>query len=437
MSRFHRVSTRPAAVRVLVLMAMPVLVVGTAVATTMRSAAAAPTPVLGCGDVVTTSVILMASIGPCNGDGLILAGSGITLNLGGFSITGKHNGPQTTAGVFVNSQSNDIVEDGTVTGFDAGVAVLGGGYNTITGINAHDNINLQIKTGNVNNGCNLGDGITTDNSVGNLITGNTVVHNGPFSGISLVDASTNNTVSNNFVEHNNVINLRPNGMPGVCGAPFSRPVQDIGIRVEGPGASGNTVTGNTVIDSAIGGITIHGYVYCPPTPTGCGPSQPQNTGNMIENNYVSLTGQATYTQDPLADGIGVLRQGPAAIVGVSQGNTIENNRIFTSYRNGIFLGNPECGSITFSNGTTIPSQCQPGPYTGTIVSGNTIQSSLFDGVSVAGGSINNSISGNTATQDQYDGYDANTNCTGTVGAISGSNSWSGDTFSIVNQPCVM
>ena len=427
MFEIQRVRAHSATTRALVGAALSVLVGGAALAATAASAAASP--VLGCGDTVMASTTLQASIGPCNGDGLHLGASGITLDLNGFTISGKHTGPQTTAGVFVFNQSNDVVENGTVTGFDGGVAILNGGSNTVTNINAHDNINHQLATGNTNNGCNLGDGITTDNSTGNVITRNTVVHNGPFSGISLVDASTNNTVSNNTVEDNNIINIQKNGKPGVCGAPFSRPIQDIGIRVEGPGASDNTVTNNRVINSAIGGITIHGYVFCPPGPTGCAPSQAQNTGNVIENNYVNQTGQMTYTQDPLADGIGVLRQGPSGVVGVSQGNTIENNQIYNSFRNGIFLGNPACGSVTFSNGTTA-TECQPTPYTGTVVSGNTIQFSLFNGVSVPSGSVNNTISGNSATHDGgYDGFDGNASCD--------SNSWSGDTFNAVNQTCVM
>ncbi|HEX6538997.1 MAG TPA: right-handed parallel beta-helix repeat-containing protein [Candidatus Dormibacteraeota bacterium] len=426
MFRIHHGRAHPAPLRALVGVGLLVVVAGTALAATMRSAVASPA--LGCGDVITTSTTLQANLGPCNGDGLILAASGITLNLNGFTISGRHNGPQTTAGIFVNGQSHDIVVNGAVTGFDAGVAILGGGHNTVAHIDAHDNVNTQLKTGNANNSCNLGDGITTDNSAYNTIANNTVVHNGPYSGISLVDASTHNTVSNNTVENSNVINLQPNGKPGVCGAPFQSPAQDIGIRVEGPGASDNTVRGNTVVSSGVGGIAIHGWAYCPPGPTGCLPSMPQNTANVIENNYVAETGLATDTAGLSPDGISVLRVGPGGVIGVSQGNTIQNNQVYGNEGNGIFVGDPECGDVTFGNGTTAH-ECQPGPFTGTTVAGNTIQHSLFDGIDVPSGSVNNTISGNSATQDGgYDGFDGNVTCD--------SNSWTGDVFTTVNQTCV-
>ncbi|MCA1705174.1 MAG: right-handed parallel beta-helix repeat-containing protein, partial [Actinobacteria bacterium] len=267
------------------------------------------------------------------------------------------------AGVLLDGATNVTLRSGTVTGFDAGVYVMGGSGNTVTSITARDNINDNTGSTTDANVCALGDGIAVLNSDSNTISSNTVVHNGPYSGISLLEDADGNTVRSNTVEDNNVPNLRPNGI-GNCGAPFSRAIQDIGIRVEGPGADNNLVSLNRVVNSAIGGITVHGYVYCPSlSGGGCGPSQSPNTGNLIQFNYVADTGRTTYAQDPLADGIAVLRQGPRTVVGVSQGNTIAQNTVVNSYRHGVYLGNPT----------------QPGPYAGNVVSGNTIHYSLVDG----------------------------------------------------------
>jgi parallel beta-helix repeat protein len=255
-----------------------------------------------------------------------------------------------------------------------------------------------------------------------------VDHNGPYSGVSLVGDSDGNSVRSNTVQNSNVRNedAAPGDQGnGNCGAPFSRPIQDIGIRVEGPGANNNTVEYNQVSNSAIGGITIHGYVYNPPSGS---PDKP-NTGNVIRNNNVTDTGKATYTIDFLADGIAVLRQGPPNVVGVSQGNTIANNTVDHSYRNGIFVGNPS----------------QPGAVAGNTVTGNTVTSSRANGIFLPSGSVNNTVSGNTAENNAlaagpapglndptpypaYDAKDSNPNCD--------SNAWTSNVFGTVSQACI-
>lgn len=331
------------------------------------------------------------------------------------------NGAAETAGILLDGTQNVTVRGGgTVTGFDAGIVIDGGSGNTVRSITARDNINDNIKSGKAENNCLYGDGITTTDSDANTITDNRVVHNGPYSGISLVGDSDANTVSANNVQASNVANLSPTGDTGTCGAPFSRPYQDIGIRIEGPGATDNVVRSNRVTDSGIGGITIHGHVYNPP---GGGTPDEMNTGNLIQFNYVADTGRDTYTQDALADGIGVLRQGPGGIVGVAQGNTIDQNVVVRSYRHGVFLGNPACGTV---NGATV---CQPLPYSGNTVTGNDVRDSLLDGIRVQAGSVNNTLISNSANSNgEHDGHDANANCDNNV--------WSNNVFAWVNQACV-
>ncbi|MCA1703039.1 MAG: right-handed parallel beta-helix repeat-containing protein [Actinobacteria bacterium] len=383
---------------------------------------------LRCGTVITQDTTLSANVGPCAGDGLIIGADGITLNLGRYTVTGK-NGAAETVGVRFRNVTGSKVQGGTITGFDAGVAVVGGSGNTVASITARDNINDNTGAQTATTACAYGDGIVVENSDTNTITGNRVVHNGPFSGISLILDSDNNSVLGNTVLDSNVPNVSGGDRTGSCGAPFSRRIQDIGIRIEGPGADGNLVRSNRVTNSAIGGITVHGYVYCPPTgdPLVCGPSQDPNTGNLIQYNYVSDTGKDVYAQDALDDGIAVLRQGPATIVGVSQGNTIDQNTVVNSYRHGIFLGNPACGTVANTNPPV--TRCQPLPYTGNTVTGNTVHYSFVDGINVPRGSVNNTLSTNEAKfSGEHDGHDVNANCD--------NNLWSDNTFDWVNQACV-
>lgn len=399
-------------------------------------------PAVKCGQVITSNTKLTKNVGPCAGNGIVVKRSNITLNLNGFKVYAS-NGPEETVGILLPGVRSTTVKNGTVQGFDAGIALMGGSKNTITGIAARDNINDNIASDNPDNECTYGDGITATNSDGNRIRKNSLIHNGPFSGISLVEDSDNNLVKQNVVTNNNVPN--EDAAPGIqgngeCGSPFSRPVQDIGIRVEGPGANDNTVEKNRVINSAIGGITIHGYQFNPPPSPGGTQRPPDspNTGNLISKNYVADTGKETYKVDPLADGIGVLRQGPGGVVGVSQDNTIAKNTVVNSFRHGIFLGDPRCGLVG-PPGQRVQS-CQPGPFGGTTVTKNVVQDSLFDGIRVAGpatspgsegspGSINNTLSRNTADHNgEHDGHDDNAGCD--------NNAWLKNKFDFVNQQCV-
>lgn len=412
--------------------ATSLLVMGIVAAT----ASAAP---VHCGQAITANTTLTSNLGPCPGNGLVVRGDDITLNLNGFTVSAK-NGPQETAGILLAGAHRATVKHGTVQRFDAGVNVRGGSHNTVRNLAVRDNINDNITTDNPDQDCNFGDGITTTNSDDNRIIDNAVLHNGPFAGISLVENSDRNLVSGNDVRNNNVPN--EDAAPGFqgngnCGSPFSRPIQDIGIRVEGPGDNDNRVERNRVMNSAIGGITIHGYVFNPPPPPpppGGGPPPPPpppdqpNTGNLVSRNYVADTGKETSMDDPLADGIGVLRQGPSDVVGVSQGNTISRNHVVRSFRHGIFLGQPT----------------QPGPIDGNTVSLNLVEDSAADGIRLncardrgvprEGPShppcaINNTVSRNTAHgSGSHDGHDDSVDCD--------SNAWLQNKFDFVNQECV-
>ena len=237
---------------------------------------------IGCGTVITQSTRLHNDIGPCNsGNGLIIRGSNVTLDLGGHRVfsdaplprmasTGDPAnpfGPLDVVGILLDRVRNVTVTNGTVHGFSAGVVIDFGGNNRITGITARDNqgacIGEDFTTQAVGT---FGDGIVLFSSTNNRIENNQVLRNGPFSGISIVanvrlinriigPAPTGNIVRNNNIDQNTG-----------CFA-------DIGVRIEGPGASNNFVTANRVSRSFQEGITINsvnnidirGLIAQPPT----------------------------------------------------------------------------------------------------------------------------------------------------------------------------
>ncbi|HET9443740.1 MAG TPA: right-handed parallel beta-helix repeat-containing protein [Acidimicrobiales bacterium] len=208
---------------------------------------------VGCGTVVTADTTLTADVGPCRGPGLVVGADGVVLDLGGHQVFGTGTVGE-GAGILVSERTGVTVRNGTVRLFDGGVAVVGGSGNTVTGITARDNIGVSEGQASAP-GAAYGDGIAILSSTGNVVEGNTVVHNGPFSGIGLYEAvdgdhprtiagpTAGNVVRDNVVLANNV-----------CRTPFGS-CDDDGIRLE-PGVQFTTVVGNYVQGSGLDGISL-------------------------------------------------------------------------------------------------------------------------------------------------------------------------------------
>ncbi len=232
---------------------------------------------IGCGAVVTRSTTLHKDIGPCPGEGLIVAGDGITLDLNGHRVLGDPHVRRSPdkAGVLLRQVSGVTLTDGIVEAFDAGVVIMGGGSNRVLKVTAQNNVNYRVITGRDSQVadivsedgpfCDLGDGIAVFNSSDNVFQYNNIVGNGPFSGLAMVGNADRNVVSKNNFRDNDVLNDTPQGWGTICGgdpdgpvpnpgppepppdppleccATMGRHVQDIGVRVEGPGAERNLI----------------------------------------------------------------------------------------------------------------------------------------------------------------------------------------------------
>jgi len=417
--------------------------------------------VVGCGDVITTSISLSQDVGPCTGNGIVIGASGITVNLNGKSIIGRNTTNMTAneqVGVFMQGKRNVTIINGTVRNFDAGVAIVKGSKNQLRKLTVRDNVNHSSLTGAINK-CTFGDGVVVKGSEENLITQNTAHRNGPFSGITLINGSDNNIVSGNEVFDQNIQNRlpgdNPDGTPrnGPCG-PFSatatgvgRLNQDIGIRVEGPGSDNNQVLSNSVHDNQLDGITIHGYVCIQPTPPGVTGGTP-NTGNLIQGNDVRRNGFANVANREFQDGIAILSQGPLGTVTCSS----NNNRIIGNVSN----ANARDGiSVAATGDNAIPSANE--------VSQNTVNDNGRNGIFVRGpftvcppgqrnatppdfcnvpreprnGANENRLVSNKGMGNGnnvlapalgYDGFDGNPACD--------KNFWAQNIFGTVNQACV-
>lgn len=413
---------------------------------------------IDCGTVITQDTTLTNDVGPCPGAGLIVAADNITLNLGGHTVIGDpHARPdqemtgdtRDQAGVLLRQVHGVTVTNGTVTGFDAGVAIMGGGDNTVRKVTAHDNVNYRLLTGrdaspddvDPEDGpfCWFGDGVTVFNSDGNTIEHNTLTSNGPFSGVSLVGDSNDNVVSRNDVRDNDLFNLTPDGDPTICGglgAPqqpmtTGRVSQGVGIRIEGPGADRNIVEHNRIRRNGLSGVFIHGYQM------GVGSN---NGDNVIRKNKISETGLRTHdsdldgTESYRSSGI-TLHHAGTAVVHVSHGNLIEGNISSRNFGAGIEVTGPTPGSGRVGeHGNTIRD--------------NVVNNNGLDGIHLSEGTVHTVVTGNRghnnardaervaelseadpySNWDGVDGGDYNPDC--------GTNTWSGNRFGTVNQECV-
>ena len=401
---------------------------------------------VSCGAVITQSITLDSDLN-CPGDGLRVQASNITIDLAGRTISGQTN-TNTSLNEFVGIRLMNVtgvtVRNGTVTNFDAGIVLGRGSGNTISRVRVLNNINHSTLTG-VFTACEFGDGILALDSDNNVIEGNFAQGNGPYGGITLVGDSDNNQVLSNIVRFQNVDNQHPNFVTpqrpngnGPCG-PFVPGFgtvgairQDIGIRVEGPGADNNRIMGNHASNNDAFGITIHGYVChpenaVPPHPF---PPQPNNGGNIVSRNNVVANGfAAQFGGGPtVADGIAAPAQGPTSVVCVAHSNRITNNAVTGNARHGIELG----GRGTHSN-----------VISGNIVRNNGVASPTGDGIRLVGpsggacgepltspcpGAINNTLTGNIGSGNrEHDGHDGNANCD--------NNAWRDNNFATVFQGC--
>ncbi len=397
------------------LSAKRMLIVGTAVVVGLfgaRGLAGTALAKSGCGAVIKTSTTLTADIGPCPGVGLTVRANNITLDLGGHRVFGTV-AEGVWAGIRLDKVSGVTVKNGSVDNFDAGVVLFRGQRNTVSGLEVHHNDSAQFVADNPDLG-QLGDGIVMLGSSHNTIKTNQVHDNGPFSGISVVSEVANQSVTGPFPTDNLIIGntVRHNEVDDVCtsaGEYFNGPCQpgegvfneNIGIRVEGPGATHTTISKNLITESGREGLAVLNTRnrFTPPDAI-----SPQNTDTRIADNDISHNGVATVVTDTdptigQLGGDGVFTRcftnSPPA--GCATRTTIVNNRLNDNLAHGIAIDKAQGNTIIANTATgnghgTMTAYASDPPYT--------------------------------------DGFDANTD------PACDSNTWLRNTLGTVNQPCV-
>jgi len=224
-----------------------------------------------CGAEITQDTILGADLSCDHGPALVIVADGVTVDLGGHTVSGAADFSAEGPGILLRGVSGCTVRNGTVEHFEAGVAVEGGAGNMIEELVIQDNLGTPDGT--------FGDGIVINESRDNTVRNNVVRRNGPFSGVSLGRNTSGNEVVDNTVADNNMSHV---GFPDAGR-------QTMGIRIEGPAANHNRIMGNTVTGSGCDGIVVLATCDNPDDEPPC-VGTPPNEHNEIGGNTTSGNG---------------------------------------------------------------------------------------------------------------------------------------------------
>jgi CSLREA domain-containing protein len=393
----------------------------------------APTPASGttavtCGQVITESIVVGNDLFDCPLDGLVIGAPNIDVDLGGHTIdglnyllTGEEDG--LPAGIRNVSHANVRIHNGTVQEFGQGVQLMAGAtFNVVENLTIRANAVAGVELLDADNG-----------NVGNTIRDNLFLGNGE-SGIWLLLGSENSTIVDNTFDGNagmavHLLDAHGHRIEGnlISGVPVDPALDsDGGVLLEG--SSDNEIVGNTMAETGDAGVMltigshrnlVQGNVL---TRTGdAGVSVSDSDFNEIVGNTAHLGSDAGVVLNAANDGIvrdNDVRFNPTGVdLGGSSDNLIENNDADFSDGTGIAVGSGslrnEIVGNTASNtaadgigveGEAVDALGNTDQSLGNLIEGNTADSNLGSGISVAG--VGHTITTNTANSNAGWGIDA-------------------------------
>ncbi len=346
--------------------------------------------------------------------GIRITANGVTLDLNGFTISGvPFPVIEDKPGVLISGVTGARVTDsttnatsfgsGTISNFDAGVAIVGGSANTVDKLNIVDNKSMELGS--------WGSGVHILNSSNNVVIDNKVLRNGPIAGVGVYETPGNPP---GLESDGNVIGKTTGGSPlggGNIISDNSQTVfntnQDDGIRLE-PGVDNNTVQNNTIDNNGLDGVAVFFG----------GVDGDKTSGNKIVGNRINNNGHHLLRHRK-GDGIRVF--GPNATQNADN-NEIVGNRVCGNAASGIRVD----GGRKWNNATL--------SWVGTK---NKVQNNVAG--NAATGCTNNVANAASPPGLNWDLADTNVALNATFGhPPCDSNAWNGNTTTgTVNDSCVL
>jgi hypothetical protein len=185
------------------------LVIAGAVVGSAAGASGSRSAAVTCGQVITANTTLTRNVRNCPGNGLVVAAPNVTLDLGGYTVSGSGGG----FGITV-AADGVTVRNGTVTNFSSGIDGEGGYLQpsangaVISALTIRNNVTAGITSISVdgwqiqnNNLTQNGDGIDFVHATNMVASGNRIA-NSTWDGIYSVSSSDNATLSGNTTVFN-------------------------------------------------------------------------------------------------------------------------------------------------------------------------------------------------------------------------------------------
>ena len=323
-----------------------------ALAATLVPAAGANGTDMRCGATIRTDTKLKDDLVDCPGNGIVIGADNLTLDLNGHTVQGSGGG----AGIDNGAGHDGVrIEQGTVTGFDAGILLIGASGNRIQNLTISDN---------------AGAGIALVQSSRNRVEHNSASANG-FDGIFLFDSSTRNVVKKNSTTGNGIA-----GIAVLEGSNDNRVEDNVaaGNGVDGIGLGG--VAGNRIENNSAPGNGVVGIVL------------EVSNNNQVEKNVASGNGSFGFILSG-SDANHLVKNMAAdnsfagiALVG-SRKNRIEKNSVSGNGEIGIAVveGSPENALVkNAASGNAKDGIFVDGTSHGTIVERNLADGNSDDGI---------------------------------------------------------
>ncbi len=341
--------------------------------------------VCACGDTVTSSYTLTGNL-TCTGNGLRVGAAGITIDGGGFTITG--DGGADDYGIYnLSGYSGVTIRDfDNITNFNYGIYITGGINNNIQNVTANANnfVGIILNSGSghtvnqstannnnsygilVNCNSNFITNNTANSNLGDLVNGN------PNAGIYLNINTNSNTLTGNTTDNNSQ--------------------HGIGLFL----SNNNTLTSNSASGNRVGNISNISLL---------------STGNAIDTTNL-VEGKPVYylsnISDVIYDGVnaGMFNCFSCTNVTIKNTTLATNNNYAIAFKNSTgsvvqnnIIANSYCGIFMSGSVATISGNSVSGSdvgltvSNGSVVSGNTIFSNKL-GLSGSGLSGTTTISNN-------------------------------------------
>jgi parallel beta-helix repeat protein len=368
--------------------------------------AGAGVPALHCGSTITKSATLSADLTNCPGTGLVVGADGITLDLGGHSISGT-NAPG-GEGIASDGHAGVQIRNGTISDFKLnGVGIRGGRRSVVSrlvirrigaggsenepaaGILVKDSPGSEVVANVVSNDVQAfqSDGVDVLGSAGTVVSGNRLTDNN-WDGLVLI-GSPGSRVSGNALSGNGNNGVEVNGASdstSVTGNHADANTQ-IGI-VVGSGRSmrvaGNSAKGN---DTGLFFFDLHDSVIALNQTSG------NNDGLDLAGGQFGSDGNRVVANDASRNNVSGIGIFGGANDNIVTGNVANGNRGPIGNGGGIVVqgstGNQLAWNVANGNFDTgiVLLDDQPGDTTGNSVKGNTANQNRNHGIDAVAGSL--------------------------------------------------